>query len=470
MKKNIGIFLLCILVIIPVVVFVIQLVKPLPKKISYQSERRRGNFEFLYDLTYSDLNGNKKVEQNIFKEVFNAIDSAEKFLILDFFLFSDDYDKEKYDFMELSNELAEKIIEKKNSNPQVKIVLITDPINTFYGSYTPDNFKRMEEAGVEIVVTDLNKIKDANPIYSNLYRGYLHLIPTGKTGNLPNLFRPQDEGVSLGAYLSLLNFKANHRKVVISEKEAIVASANPHDGSSLHSNIAFKVNGAIIQDLVESEQAVVEFTTGKRIEDISVEVSDEGELEIQVITEGKIKSRILSEINSATRGDNIFIGAFYIGERDIIKALKEASKRGVNIRLVLDQNKDAFGVEKIGIPNKPVAKELNKSEYVQIKWYLTQGEQYHAKMFVHESNSEMTVIGGSANFTRRNINDLNLETDLAISGNKNSAQMIKISEYIERIWNNTDGHFTADYTQFRDESLLKYIVYIIQEITGLSTF
>ena len=50
---------------------------------------------------------------------------------------------------------------------------------------------------------------------------------------------------------------------------------------------------------------------------------------------------------------------FYLSERQIVKALITAKERGVNVRVLLDPNKDAFGREKNGIPNRQVASELN---------------------------------------------------------------------------------------------------------------
>ena len=49
---------------------------------------------------------------------------------------------------------------------------------------------------------------------------------------------------------------------------------------------------------------------------------------------------------------------FYLSERKIISAIKKAHSRKVKVRLLLDPNKDAFGREKNGIPNRSVAYEL----------------------------------------------------------------------------------------------------------------
>ncbi len=81
-----------------------------------------------------------------------------------------------------------------------------------------------------------------------------------------------------------------------------------------------------------------------------------------------------------------------------------------------------------------------------------------------------TAIGGSANFTRRNIDDYNLETDLYMTMPKEKETARDMNAYFERLWTNQDGIYTVDYEEFADGSLWKTAMYRIQEFTGLSTF
>jgi hypothetical protein len=46
---------------------------------------------------------------------------------------------------------------------------------------------------------------------------------------------------------------------------------------------------------------------------------------------------------------------FYFLDRCIVKAFTGAIQRGAQVRLLLDANRDAFGREKNGIPNREVA-------------------------------------------------------------------------------------------------------------------
>ncbi len=52
------------------------------------------------------------------------------------------------------------------------------------------------------------------------------------------------------------------------------------------------------------------------------------------------------------------------------------------MRVLLDPNKDAFGFEKSGLPNRQVASELIAASdgAIKLRWYRTHGEQFHAKL------------------------------------------------------------------------------------------
>jgi HKD family nuclease len=149
-----------------------------------------------------------------------------------------------------------------------------------------------------------------------------------------------------------------------------------------------------------------------------------------------------------------------------------ASARGVDIKIILDPNKDAFGYEKNGIPNRQAAHELVKEskETIQIRWYDTHGEQFHTKLFTSEKDSRFTVIVGSANLTRRNLDNYNLELDIKVILQTESQLAQEIRRYFDRLWNNENGLFTVDYEYFQEDSYVKTLVYRIQEALGLSTF
>jgi len=81
-------------------------------------------------------------------------------------------------------------------------------------------------------------------------------------------------------------------------------------------------------------------------------------------------------------------GAGYMVTRDKFDTLlvNKAAEAGVDVKIILDPSKDAFGREKNGIPNQPVAYELTKKSHgkIRIRWYHTHGEQFHTKLTLIE--------------------------------------------------------------------------------------
>lgn len=439
--------------------------KSMPSGISYKGALRESCFSFIYDLTYMK-DGEMVYERRIFREILRIISQAEELILLDFFLFNS-YNNDG-SFPNYCEELTKALLNKKKDNRDIRIILITDEINTFYGYYKTQHLEDLKDGGIEVIVTDLDMVADSNPFYSFFWRllGINRLGVEGR-GWLTNVLSKSSPKVTIRAYLRMLNFKANHRKVLVSEKEALVTSFNPHDMSGKHSNIGFLVKGQIIRDLLESENAILEYMTGKGAL-IQSKIPSVNNSMAMVITEGKIMEELLREIRASKSGDRICMVMFYLAENSVIEELIAASNRGVEIKLILDYSRDAFGLKKVGIPNRPVARKLKENSPIEIKWYNTHGEQFHSKMTVFQREDRLILIGGSCNLTRRNLKDFNFETNLKIILPKEDPESHKVVNYFKRIWENEDAEYSLDY---KVEALgLRTLGYYIQEWTGLSSF
>ena len=138
---------------------------------------------------------------------------------------------------------------------------------------------------------------------------------------------------------------------------------------------------------------------------------------MQVLTEGEIRAAIVRNVAGTRVGDSIDVAMFYLSEREVVRALVAAAKRGVAVRVILDPNKDAFGRTKNGIPNRSVATELAAASdgAIKVRWFRTHGEQFHTKLVALRTATEFWFTLGSANLTRRNIDDFNLEANIAAS-------------------------------------------------------
>jgi phosphatidylserine/phosphatidylglycerophosphate/cardiolipin synthase-like enzyme len=347
----------------------------------------------------------------------------------------------------------------------------------------------MKKAGIVVSTTNLPALRDSNPILSSVWRvfvypvEYLHKRFTGTTYTVrvvPNILGGH-EHVTVRAYLALLNFKANHRKLIVTDETkngvqnlvSLVTSANPHDGSSSHSNVAVQVRGTLAEDILDSEKRVIELAGNTFIKPtITPSDAKQGNIDVKLITDKAILDEVITTITATKKGDSVDLLMFYLSERHIIKALIDASKRGVIVRIILDPNKDAFGKQKNGIPNREVADTLvtESGNKISIRWCNTHGEQCHAKMLIVKTVNNHSLILGSANFTRRNIGGYNLESDVALHSAIAYPVWQQATIYFDGLWNNTHGTFSADYAMYQDISKWKKVIAWIMENTGLSTF
>lgn len=470
--------------------------KPLAAGLSFNGPARpAGRAQLLTDLTYQH-EGTAVSEQSIFTAIEGVIERAQDFLVLDLFLFNTDYDRARGPvggYPQLTERVTDALVNKRTQAPELPIILITDPINTFYGSYSLPHLDRLARAGVQVVMTDLDSLPDSNPLYSAFYRAVLARLPE-LPAVLPNVLAPGGSRVSPNAYARLFNFKANHRKVVLSEREAVVSSANPHDASAPNSNLGFWVTGPVLADILASERAIYTLSGGQgqvfdRFEQTVAERLSEsadealeggGSASVQLVTEGAIRRAACQMVRAVGAGGHVCLGMFYLAERSIIEELKAAAGRGVRVQVVLDLNVDAFGRTKTGLPALPVARELQQAG-VQVRWYATHGEQFHPKYlatYPHDAGA-FEILAGSGNFTRRNICNYNLESSVRLVVPADAPLAREFAAYWSLIWNNEPvagrpALFTLPYEEYAERralrSALQSLAYRFQEATGISTF
>jgi len=461
-----------------------QTIKPLPPDLIFRGDRvavAGTDLRFLTDLTYRNSDGVEVHDQEIFDEILSLIAGARRLLVLDLFLLNDHLGSDGAAYRPISSQVVEALVSATVRTPKMPIVLVTDPINDVYGGDPSAQLGSLRNAGVQVVRTDLKRLRDSNPSYSALWRLGLQWWGNSATvGWLPNPLDPEGRRVGLRTYLRLGNFKANHRKVILADHEdrwvSLATSANPHDASSAHSNVAIRVTSTdLARQVYRAEMEVVRLSGGappfETLPDLGG--SDKGEShEVACLTESAIRDRILDLITTTVSGDEIDLALFYLSHDEIIHALGEAVERGVWVRAVLDPNRDAFGHEKSGIPNRQAAEYLTRKAGggLAIRWYATRGEQFHSKLIVVRKKRAVDVVLGSANFTRRNLDDYNLESSFWVHAPRGSDLDRELKLYLDRIWTNDGGSYTLPYSEFRDTSRLRRVFAWTQEVTGLGTF
>ena len=444
----------------------------------------------------------------IFEAILKEVEAADAYLILDFFLWNPwtgDVDTSG-GLRLLSTELADALLRKRIQNPDMPILVITDPINRIYGNQAPAFYDRFAEAKIPVVYTDLSKLPDSNKVYAPQAWFWSKFLPAGDAENdtrpIPNSLDGKSDKLTLAQFGRLLYFKANHRKVLIAgykqtAPRLITGSLNQADGSANHSNLAVSVDGVVAIYATHSELQVAEWSSenpaqihlGRSFEAANaiakirrilpavstLPLARVGAPSVAWRSEGAIHDELILQIDRAGQGDRIDAAIFYFSDRKVVESIKGAVTRCARVRILMDANHDAFGREKIGIPNRTVASEfmeLAATGEVEVRWGATHGEQYHAKVLRIYGETQDLLFLGSANWTRRNLSDLNLEANLLFERSGVIGQ--NFDAYFNTIWTNEEGLVESlPYGDWAEEGWSlkwKRWVYRFQEWSGASTF
>lgn len=499
---------------------VFHVFKPVPAGLDAAGPFRAAEDTALFvDSTWIDADGAQHHEQAIFGEILRLIAQAQRLIVLDLFLYNAFAGDVDADHRPLSSELTAALMQRARAVDGLTVVLITDPINQVYGGVRSGQFEALRAAGVTVIETDLRALRDSNPLWSGLWRLCCQWFGDDFDGGwLPN---PLGSGeVPLRSLLALANFKANHRKTLVVDAGdgwiGLVTSANPHDASSRHGNVALRFGGPAALDLLATEQAAARISAYPDAFSMPTGASSAGalssgaasagassasapsasspsasspsesagpgmpmpppldsagEAQLRVLTESRIRDAALASIDAAAPGDRLDLAMFYLAHRDIVRALVAAHDRGARVRVLLDPNEAAFGLKKDGVPNRPVAAELHAAG-IDVRWANTRAEQFHSKLLLRTtSTGHVDLLLGSANFTRRNLDNLNLETNVQLRGPAAVPALRDAQRYVETRWSNEPGRrHSTGYESRADPSRLRYWRYRFMEATGLSTF
>ena len=470
---------------------------------------RYSHAELLIDRTVWDPDDQRYIlRHRIFEAILDEIEAAETFLIADFFLWNpwQGAVEASGELRPLAGELARALIRKRIENPDMPMLLITDPINRTYGEISPAYFDELAAAGIPVVFTALDRLPDSNKLYAPQAWFWEKFLPEEDLDQarrwVPNPFDAEGERLTLGQLARLLYFKANHRKVLITGRSGdtariLVPGFNPADGSANHSNIGLLVEGPVARFAAESELAVAGWSSevpghvhgdlaqeaaatmtaiGRKVAALTGgSVAAAGEPAVAYRSEGAIRDELILQFQQAVSGTALDIALFYFSDRQFVEALKAAIQRGAVARVLLDANRDAFGRKKNGIPNRAVAAELMElagRHEVAVRWAATHGEQFHSKVLRVDGPQQDLLFLGSANWTRRNLANLNLEANLLL---RNDPSILReFDAYFDTLWQNADGtEESLPYEAWAEEGWSlrwKTWLYRFQEWSGASTF
>lgn len=343
-------------------------------------------------MTYNgmDLENHKRIRnREIAYKALDMIKNAQKQIIASVFLFDNMYSKTKPDF-DVVEELTKTLIDKKQSNPDIKITVILDPLHRAYSRRTSPSVERFLKNGIDVFYSDLLPTKAASKIGIQETIGHvgriLDDISLGLFGSIINTTaaainlpagKLDGHQIDLEVAFTASLLKANHRKILVTDTnngndfETLVSSANPHNGSDDSTNTSLSVKGELAkfvygilrEDAAHSmlRQASIPLTIGMpKYAQLSDASKDEYELpkyspknlaryfteilpplpykkefvsnleegvKAKFVSEIEVKKEALRLLNQAKPQDHVRIQMFYLSDPQIIDAIAKVARQ-----------------------------------------------------------------------------------------------------------------------------------------------
>lgn len=485
------------------------------------------DLEFIMTYNGFDERNSERIRfRNIYPKGLEMIQKAEKRIIASFFLFDNMYasNSVRHDIVQ---DITELLVQKKKDHPDIKIAVILDPVHRSYSRRVSPSVQLFKDHGIDVFYSDLLGTKAATRVgfieglghginlIDNMTLGLFGGLTNG-VGSLVNFpYELDGEKADLAVATGAALIKANHRKILVTDiegsdsYEALVTSANPHNGSDDSTNTGLSVKGSLAEyiygvlreDLGESlkressvpldigsakyaylsDQTKREYSLPKyspeemsrymrenwpAVDFEKLEVGREKGIKARFVSEIEVKRSVLRLLNETKASDHIRIQMFYLSDPDIVDAIIEAARqvgrKENSIQLLLDPSKDAFNSIKDGTPNRQVAHYLTqkvKNKTLQIRWYSTHGEQNHAKIMsiTNTKTQKFQITTGSTNWTGKNMNDINMEANLVVEGSEKLNT--KFNTLFERFWSN-EGRlmYSLDYKAYDLETTRRLVL------------
>jgi PLD-like domain len=403
--------------------------KPLPPGTHVVSQTFRlseADVDFQYELPRRQGTATREM---------SAVDHAEQLIVLD--------------RSPVTLELTRHLLARKRVRPNLKIVLVTDPGSEAFGGTPLETLASLEEAGIIVARVRLDRLRDSDPLYSGLWRL--------SVGWWSDPFDETPGRVTPAAWSRMQNSKADQRQLVVADDgsggwTAIIAPAGAAASLTLR--------GSLASAIIAGELQIAAWSTDDDRLPAGPPMNGRGvgSIDARFLSEGAIETALLDAIAAAVSGDQICMAVENLSDRRLIAAALRAAGRGARLQVLLARNR---------MPNQAVAGELLRDGggRIEVRWYPIEAAAPRPKLLVVRHRTDVWVNFGSANFTRRNLGDLNLEAGVELRMPARAAPARAVIEYFAKDWSAA----SAD-PEFAPQSPAAYWRYRFAEATGLSSF
>jgi PLD-like domain len=455
------------------------------------------SLHFLRDQSAADANGAPLVERQIDAELLRMISQAHDIVLLDTGLFGDlpaagPGASQLRAAPPIGAELVEALLRAKRAQPALSVLVLTDPASESIGG--SQELQRVRAGGMTVLAVDIDRLRAPDPTFAALWGlCCAWWTQTHGAGDWPNPIGVGPVNVPLGVWGALQGYQRSHRQVLIADDGAgglgaLIFSRPLHAEAGLHSATALEFSGIALEPLLESEFAVAQFSGWS--DDGAMQQRSQHLLEplrravlsvtadtarTRVLTEAAIAETLVARIDASVKGDRIALAALYLSQRKLIRSLLEASRRGVEVRLLLDPGKDGYGYDRSGIPNRQVASELIAASdgALRVRWDRTHGERFSPGFVLGQSGQNCWLLVGTSELTRYDLDDFNLAAAVLAELPASAPAASDALAWFDQLWYNraaSGTEYTSDAEVYSDASPLRYWEYRLFEASGTSFY
>jgi hypothetical protein len=354
----------------------------------------------------------------------------------------------------LSHGVAQRLLARKRQRPNLKIVLITDSRNEVYGGTPVKSLNSLEQSGIIVARTRLERLRDSNPLYSSFYRLAIAWWD--------DPFEESTGAASLASELRRFNLKSNERQLLVADDgnggwSSLVMSA-PLGTPSVtgeSGDVGLAIRGQLAREIATSEIRIATWSTDddRLPPPPPLLAPGIGTIDARFLSEGAIHTSLLEAIAGVSGDDAVDVMVGRLADRQIVDALIDAAARGARLRILLDPGSSA---------NQAVAAELQRdvTGILEVRWLEPPANRSRLVMVRHRNDLWLNL--GSANLTRRDLGDLNLAANLELRMPARATAARAASDYFERAWSHA-----RVYAANVDDSDTVYWRYRISEATGM---
>ncbi len=287
------------------------------------------------------------------------VSRARQFVILDTGLFGDlpaagPHASRLRTALPIAAVLVDTLLRAKSQHPDLAILILTDPSTLQMDNAQLLPLERTEIAKPEVLAVDVARLRAPDPVFRSFWNLCCRWWSSASSSTeWPKPLEVGPPTVSMQLWGELRAYQRSHRQVLIADDggaglDALVFSRPLHAEAGIHSATALKISGAALEPLIESEFVLAQFSgwsdggamqaRAQRLLEPQrrLVLPDGGDTaRARVLTEGAIGSALVARIDAAGRGDHVEIAAMFLSQRELLRALLDAARRGVNVRLLL---------------------------------------------------------------------------------------------------------------------------------------